>query len=59
LHAVRGYFLGDVAGNQYREDFIWTLGKNASGFSQVSSCLYQQGLKTGKGGFCVASAKRR
>jgi hypothetical protein len=58
-HAVRGFFLGGAAGNQYREDFTWTLGKNASGFSDVSTYVYQQGPKAGKGGICVASARRR
>jgi len=58
-HAVRGFFLGGATGNQYREDFTWTLGKNASGFSDVSTYVYQQGPKAGKGGICVASARRR
>ena len=34
-HAVRGFFIGGPAGNRYREDFNWTLGKNGSGFSQI------------------------
>lgn len=58
-HAVRGFFIGGIAGNTYREDFTWTLGKNASGFSQVSTYVYREGLKAGKGGICVASARRR
>lgn len=58
-HAIRGFFIGGPAGNTYREDFTWTLGKNASGFSQVSTYVYQEGLKVGKGGICVATATRR
>jgi hypothetical protein len=58
-HAVRGFFIGGPAGNHYREDFNWTLGKNGSGFSDFSSYTFIEGLKTGSGGICVASARRR
>jgi len=57
-HAVRGSFEGGPVGNRYREDFNWTLGKGG-GFSQVSSYTYFEGPNAGKGGLCVASARRR
>jgi len=56
-HAVRGFFNGGPAGNQYREDFTWTLRKDG-GFSQFSSYTYTEGPNIGSGGICVASAKR-
>jgi hypothetical protein len=57
-HAVRGFFNGGPAGNRYREDFNWTLGKNG-GFSQVSIYTYFEGPNTGSSGLCVASARKR
>jgi hypothetical protein len=57
-HAVRGFFNGGPAGNRYREDFNWTLGKNG-GFSQISSYTYFEGPNAGRSGLCVASARKR
>lgn len=57
-HAVRGFFIAGSAGSRYREDFNWTLGKNGSGFTQVSSYRYIEGPQAGRGGVCVASARR-
>ena len=58
-HAVRGFFLGGDASNPYREDFTWTLGKNGASYSQISTYAYTQGPNVGRGGICVASARRR
>lgn len=58
-HAVRGFFLGGEGGNVYREDFTWTLGKGAASFSQISTYAYTAGPNVGRGGICVASARRR
>ncbi|MEQ1804821.1 MAG: hypothetical protein ABL900_05530 [Burkholderiaceae bacterium] len=57
-HAVRGFFIAGPPGSNYREDFNWTLGKNGSGFSQVSTYTYIEGVNQGVAGICVASAKR-
>jgi len=57
-HAVRGFFVAGAPGNRYREDFNWTLGKNGSGFTQVSTYRYTEGPATGQSGICVASARR-
>jgi hypothetical protein len=54
MHAVKGFFIGGVGGDQYREDFNWTLRKNGSSFSQVSHYEYINGPQTGAGGVCVA-----
>jgi hypothetical protein len=53
-HAGKGFFIGGVVGDQYREDFNWILRKNGSGFSQVSRYEYISGPNTGIGGVCVA-----
>lgn len=58
-HAVRGSFPGGDAVNVYREDFTWTLGKNGASYSQISTYAYTQGPLIGKGGICVATARRR
>jgi hypothetical protein len=57
-HAVKGFFIGGGVGNHYREDFNWTLRKNGSGFTQVSSYEYTEGPDIGKGGICVARGIR-
>jgi hypothetical protein len=57
-HAIRGFFIGGPAGNHYREDFNWTLGKNGSNFSQFSAYKYTEGPNIGTGGICAAAAKR-
>ena len=56
-HAVRGFFISGPTGNQYREDFTWTLRKDG-GFSQFSTYTYTEGPHIGSGGICVTSAKR-
>lgn len=55
-HLVRGFFIAGPAGNQYREDFNWTL--NGQVFSQISQYVYTQGPGTGTGGICIGSATR-
>jgi hypothetical protein len=55
-HLVRGFFMAGPAGNQYREDFNWTL--NGQNFSQFSKYIYTEGPGTGSGGVCIASATR-
>ena len=57
-YALRGFFIAGPVGSRYREDFNWTLGKDGKRFSQVSKYTYTEGVNIGKGGFCVASAKR-
>lgn len=56
-HAVRGFFNAGPTGFRYREDFNWTLRKDG-GFSQSSVYRYTEGLRSGSGGICTASAKR-
>ena len=57
-HTVSGYFIGGPAGNQYREDFTWTLAEDGSGFSQISTYTYFEGANNGITGICAATAKR-
>jgi hypothetical protein len=57
-HAVRGFFIAGPVGNQYREDFNWTLRKDGDGFSQTSRYQYFEGPNNGSGGICVARATR-
>lgn len=55
-HLVRGFFIAGPSGNQYREDFNWTL--RGPVFSQISQYIYTQGPATGTGGICIGSAHR-
>ncbi len=57
-HVVRGFFIGGEAGNQYREDFAWTLVPNGQRFSQISRYVYQEGANQGSGGMCGGAATR-
>ena len=57
-HVVRGFFIGGPAGNQYREDFIWTLVPNSQRFTQISRYVYQEGANQGSGGMCGGAATR-
>ena len=57
-HALRGFFIAGPAGTRYREDFNWTLGKNAGSYSQFSRYAFIEGPMIGQGGICVASARR-
>lgn len=58
-HAVRGSFVGGIVGNHYLERFNWTLSKSGNSFSQISFYRYTEGPNTGKGGICVATARRQ
>lgn len=53
--AVKGFFIGGPVGNQYREDFNWSLGENGA-FSQFSQYTFLQ--PPGTRGICTATARR-
>lgn len=58
-HVVRGFFIGGVTGNTYREDFTWILASGGASFSQMSKYVYLEGANQGNGGFCGALATRQ
>ncbi len=57
-HVIRGFFIGGPSGNQYREDFTWTLVPNSQRFTQISRYIYQEGANQGSGGMCGGVATR-